>query len=422
MNRKEIKAKIREKRAKMDELRATGSKSDSIEELKRINSQMDELRAEVNDLEDKLLDTYNDGDGKPEPRGASQPIGATHILGTYGMGQAHKNNTNTGSDERMENGNVCSTQEYRSAFMNYVLRGARSEILEQRANATTLTADVGTVIPNTITNRIYEKLTSHSMIWDRITKTSVKGGVSVPISSLKPVATWVAEGSVSDTQKKTTGSVIFSYYKLQCRVALSLEADTVSLDMFETTLVENIYEAMIVAIETAVVAGTGAGQPLGITVDPGIPGGQVVAVKAVDLGTHEKWTDIVSNIPLAYESKVVLTMTKKDWDKYVVGMVDANGQPVARVTYGLSDRPERRFLGYEVVLVDNYLTSFDAAVAGEVFAFFVDYKDYIFNSNLQYTYKKYVDEATDGIIHKATLLADGKLAAPHSVILLKKSV
>lgn len=317
--------------------------------------------------------------------------------------------------------NTTSTLEYRQAFMNLVLRNVKSDILEQRANATTYTTDIGTVIPQPIIDRIYEKMTSHSMIWERIARTNVKGGVSVPTSSLKPVATWVAQGSVADKQKKTTASVIFSYHKLQCRVALSLEADTVSLEVFESTIVQNIYEAMIVAIETAVVAGTGSGQPLGITVDTSIPAGQIISVTAAEVGTFDKWNSIVSNIPLAYEGKVVLTITKKDWDKYIAGMTDAVGQPIARVNLGLTNRPERRVLGYEVVLVDDYLTSFDTAAADDVFAYFVDYKDYIFNSNLQYMYKKYFDEDTDETIHKATLLADGKLAVPHSVILLKKS-
>jgi HK97 family phage major capsid protein len=315
-------------------------------------------------------------------------------------------------------GTETDSNAYRKAFMEYVLRGVKSEALQQRA--TTTTGDIGSVIPETILNQIVEKMKAHGMIWNRITKSNVKGGVSIPTSSLKPTATWTAEGSVAAKQKKTTGSVTFSYHKLQVRVAVSLEASTVSLDIFEQTIVQNIYEAIVVAIETAVISGTGTGQPLGITVDTSIPAEQKIEVAPAEVGSYAKWTSIISNIPLAYENKVVLTMTKKDWDTHIVGMVDDNGQPVARVTYGLSGRPERRFLGYEVVLVEDYLPSFAAADDEDVFAFFVDYSDYVLNSNLQLTYKKYFDEDTDEWIDKATLIADGKLAAPHSVILLTK--
>jgi HK97 family phage major capsid protein len=312
------------------------------------------------------------------------------------------------------------SKEYRKAFMDYVLRGVRSDALQQRVNATTTTGDIGSVIPETILNQIVEKLKANGMIWNRITKTNLRGGVSIPTSNLKPTATWQGEGTVADKQKKTTGSVIFSYHKLQVRVAVTLEASTVSLDIFEQAIVENIYEAIIVAVEVAVIKGTGAGQPQGIIGDASIPAAQKLDIDQNEIGSYEAWTAIVSNIPLAYEGKVVLTMTKKDWDTHIVGMTDSTGQPIARVTYGISGRPERRFLGFEVILVDDYLISYGAAVNGDVFAFFVDYKDYVLNTNMQLMYKKYFDEDTDEWIDKATLIADGKLKAPHSALLLKK--
>jgi len=402
---------IAQKEARKKELGQRAQNTNDIPELRRINEELETLNAEIAELREQV------NTGGLSARSYGSPIGATRILGTYGLGQGAAMNQR--SDEPM-NGNVYASQEYRSAFMNFVLTGTRSDILEQRANATTLTSDIGTVIPTTIMNKVYEKMSAYSMIWNLITKANVKGGIAVPISSLKPIATWVAEGSLSDKQKKTTGSVTFNLYKLQCRVAISLEASTASLDMFESTVVENIYEAMIIAVEKAVVSGTGVGQPLGIIKDTSIPVGQIITVTAAEISTYDKWAAIIGSIPLAYESKVVLTLTKKDWDKHIAGMVDANGQPIARINLGLAERPERRVLGYNVVLVDDYLTSFDSAQVGDVFGYFADYRDYIFNSNLQMLYKKYFDEDTDEVIHKATELCDGKLAVPHSVILLKK--
>lgn len=399
--------RIRELEARRDTLAKRVEVSNDVNELRNLEKDISEINTELTDLRASVY-----------AQAERMPSGPLNVIGTYAMNTYQT--SSYGSDARM-NGDFYSTPEYRNAFMQYVLKGVRSDILEQRADATTQTGDIGTVIPTTILDKIYEKITAHSMIWDRVTKTNVKGGVNVPTSALKPVATWVAEGSVASKQKKTTGSVIFTYHKLQCRVAVSLEASTVSLSLFENTLSENIYEAMISAIETAVVSGTGNGQPLGITKDTSIPAGQVITINGTEVDLYTKWTSIVSNVSLAYESKVVITMTKKDWDKYIVGMVDANGQPVARVTYGLSDKPERRFLGYEVVLVEDYLPTFDVANTGDVFAFIVDYKDYLFNSNLQYLFKRYFDEDTDEWISKATLIADGKLAAPHSVLLIKKA-
>ena len=45
-----------------------------------------------------------------------------------------------------------------------------------------------------------------------------------------------------------------------------------------------------------------------------------------------------------------------------VGMIDTNGQPIARVNYGINGRPERTLLGRTVVLND-YMTSLGATIA-----------------------------------------------------------
>src|SRR5690606_2866377 len=92
--------------------------------------------------------------------------------------------------------------EYRRAFMDYVTRGVKSGVLEFRADETTLPSDIGAVIPTTILNRIVEKMEETGRIWSRVTKTSVQGGLEIPVSTVKPTAVWLAAGQVADKQKK----------------------------------------------------------------------------------------------------------------------------------------------------------------------------------------------------------------------------
>lgn len=103
------------------------------------------------------------------------------------------------SNEKREIG--TNTVEYRNAFMNYVLRGEAIPA-ELRANAVTKTSDIGSVIPQTVLDKIIEKIEAVGMILPLITRTAIKGGVTVPTSAVKPVATWVAESSGSDKQRK----------------------------------------------------------------------------------------------------------------------------------------------------------------------------------------------------------------------------
>src|SRR5690606_30852604 len=67
------------------------------------------------------------------------------------------------------------TMEYRRAFMEYVTRGVKNDILEFRQDETTLPSDIGAVIPTTILNRIVEKMEEVGRIWSRVTKTSIQG-------------------------------------------------------------------------------------------------------------------------------------------------------------------------------------------------------------------------------------------------------
>ena len=43
------------------------------------------------------------------------------------------------------------------------------------------------------------------------------------------------------------------------------------------------------------------------------------------------------------------------------------------------------------------------------------------NSNMAITYRRYFNEDTDEWISKATMIADGKLADPYGVVLIKKA-
>jgi len=311
------------------------------------------------------------------------------------------------------------TVEYRQAFMEYVTRGVKSDILEFRADQVTGIGDIGAVIPTTIINRIVEKMDERGQIWNRVTKTSVQGGVQIPVSTAKPKATWVAAGQVAEKQKKdVNGTIMFGYHKLQVRVATELVAGTVALPIFEATLADNIAEAMVAALDEAIISGTGTGEPLGI-INHTIPAAQIVEVTAAEFAKYQTWAKLMGKVPRSYRAGVSLIMNDGDWNTYIVGMVDNNGQPVARVTYGLDGTIQERFLGREVIPVEELLPSIDTAQPGDVVAILARLSDYMVNSNMAITYRRYFDENTDEWISKATMIADGKLADPNGVVLIK---
>ncbi len=394
-----IEKRLAEIAARKVEIRALLEGTEKVD-LDKINEELKTLETEETELRKRL----------EVAKGIQVGTVQTRVLAT----------TKTENPERRVI-DKTDTAEYRHAFMDYVTRSVKSDILEFREDVTTGTGDIGAVIPTTILSRIVEKMEEYGQIWARVTKTSVRGGVKIPVASAKPTATWVSAGSMSEKQKKqATGSITFSYYKLQCRVAVELVAEAVAMPVFEATIADNIYEAMIVALEKAIISGDGDGEPLGIAADTSIPAGQQVSVAPADLFEYDKWTSLLGKMPRSYRRGAVLILNDADWNKYIVGMVDANGQPVARTTYGLDGTQQERFLGKEVIPVEEYLPSIDDASSGDVIGIYCTLSDYMVNSNMQLTYRRYFNEDTDEWISKATMIADGKLADPNGVVLIKK--
>lgn len=322
--------------------------------------------------------------------------------------------------DKLENGTIADSVdmfdsiEYRKAFMQNVLKGTPIPAKFMNVDANTATTDVGTVIPTTVMEKIIEKIEATGMILPLVTRTAYKGGLAIPTSTVKPVATWVTEGSTSDRQKKTTGSITFTYFKLRCAISVSLETDTMALPVFESTFISNATEAMVKALEQAIISGDGTTQPKGILTET------VVTGQNVDLteGTAPTYADLVvaeAALPLAYESNAVWFMTKKTFMTFI-GMVDSQKQPIARVNYGINGRPERTLLGRQVILND-YMSSYASSVTADtIVAFLFNPKDYVLNTNYQMTIKKYEDNDTDDQVTKAIMLVDGKVVDKNSLV------
>lgn len=317
-----------------------------------------------------------------------------------------------------ETADMYDSIEYRKAFMNYVLNGTTIPTKFVNAAATTKTTDVGAVISPTVLNRIVEKMETTGTILPLVTKTAFAAGVTAPTSSVKPEATWVAEGAGSDTQKKTTRQIDIKGYKLRCAISMTLETSVMSLQVFETVFVNSVSEAMVKAQEKSFINGSGTGQPKGVLTETVADGQNIDLAVSAD-PTYQTLVDAEAALPLAYENGAVWNMTKKTFMKFI-GMVDTNKQPIARVNYGIDGKPERTLLGRRVVLND-YMTSLGAAIAKDtVVAFLFDWSDYMFNTNYNMVVKSYEDNDTEDQVTKAVMICDGKVIDKNSLVTITK--
>lgn len=390
--KKKLLALIARKKQEYAGLQKRSDESQDLAEVRSIGETLKKLADEIKEAEDMLAELDDEGDE-----------------GDSGDATGEASRSFVPADAQLRNAQVVATfstaqaqddkdLKYRNAFMEYVLRGTAIPA-ELRADANTLTGDVGTVIPTQLVNQIIEKFDNVGMILPLITKISYKAGVEIPTSSVKPVATWVSEGAGSDRQKKTTGKITFSYFKLRCEISMSMEVGTMALSAFEAKFVENVAKAMTYAVENAVINGTGTGQPKGILAETG--------VEVTGGATYTKLCEVEGAIPVEYETGAKWCMNKKTFMKFVA-MTDQAGQPIARVNYGIGGKAERTLLGRDVV-VSPYVADDKA--------FVFDFADYVLNTIYDMGISKKQDWETEDLLTKAVMSVDGKCVDTGSLII-----
>jgi HK97 family phage major capsid protein len=402
MDKKKLLALIAKKNERKTALVKQTETCEDVATLRSFSAEMDTLNEEIRSLQE-LADSIPDAD---DPDGRTAAV-TGQIPGMVPAGAPQSRAADT---EGME---------YRKAFMQYVTRGVAIPAELRAGDENTLTTDVGSAIPTVVVNQIIEKMETFGIILPLVTRTSYAAGVAIPTSTVKPVASWVSEGAGSDRQKKTTGTITFSRFKLRCEISMSMEVSVLAVSAFEAAFVRQVSEAMVKAIEGAIIStNNGATTPKGILAETPESGQAITA----DTLTYELLCNIEAAIPSAYETGAVHVMTKKTFMAYV-GMTDSNGQPVARITYGIGGLPERSLLGRPVVVIEgnSTLKSFASTLtAGDLFHFVFNFSDYVLNTAYDMGIQRKQDWDTEDMLTKAVMSVDGKVVDKNSLVTVKK--
>lgn len=393
LDRKEqIKALAREHRDSL----STDEVDKNIAEVEALNTQIREAEKqeeEIRSLEEKIKEAQNRAKLEEEKRGDKNYM---------------ENNT--------QNVEKRSSIEYRKAFMDYIQRGVKSDILETRADAATTTSTAATVIPTTVLDEIVKVSKISGNILPKVRKMNIKGGVKVPTLSVIPTASWISEDTPSDRKSLTTGSVTFSYYGLEVKIAQTLLSEYTSIDAFEREFALLAVEAMTNAKEIAIFNGSGSGQPTGILKTTGV---NETTLTAANFVKYDKLVEAVGKLPVGYRAGAEFAMASATWDK-IVGMVDTAGQPVARVNYGLGETT-RSLFGYPVNLVEeDRIKGIDTATADTDYIVVLgQFNKYAINSNGNLGVYKYRDEDKNQDVTKALEFLDGKVLDAKAFLRIK---
>lgn len=408
--KKKLEEMLQKKEARRAELVERSKTSEDVVELRSIHAEMDGLNDEIAELRGMLAALPNEDNQVTDPTSEEPQARSFNPIATYSTGnQPTKRHQEDEED-------IYGTLEYRKAFMNHVTKGTpipeeyRANTNEARSNELTIVGDVAAVIPTNVLNKVIEDMTTEGKILARITQTSFKGGVEIPISEINPTATWLeSEDQTSDEQKaKMKVKLSFGYHVLEAKVAIGLLTATVSLPVFEATIIKQLKKAMLQAIEKAIIEGSGEGQPLGITKYTNLPEDQIVEFTSDNIGTVTQWATVEAAIPEEVEDSVIYVMSKKTWEKYLNGMTDSTGQKIGLGR--INEKGQKLINGREVLVTDRF-PGFDKCDENGIFGVVVDLSQYMLNSNLAMYFKKYFNEDTNKWIYKTLMIVDGKMTA-----------
>lgn len=443
MKRSEIlKRRLTRLIAKRDKLSARALASTDVNEVRSINEQLEDINADIDDTQSEYdaavaAETAEEGEQRQAP-----PASATLVNG--GMTAAGSVVATFNGTQRSDE-NPYESMEYRRAFMAYVQRGAAIPVdllnkieeyrmslpTEMRAGVPVTTADTGAAIPMTIMREVINTVRKrYGNLYSKVRKMNIPGGVKFPIGALEASFRWINESTVSPRQSiGKLDTIEFSYNAAEIRVAQTFLARLLTIEDFETKLIEVISIAYMKAMDGGIVSGSGNGQMLGILNDPRVAAtSNVVTMTAAQINNWSAWRkNFFAKLPLGYrDGEFIFPLATVD--AYLETMADANNNPIFRQATGLevndgdARNPNGRFFGRDISLVEpDILPDFDTASSNDVIGIYWQPEEYAINENFGFTMRRYFDEETNEWVDKALVVVDGKVLNPNGIWLIKKA-
>lgn len=252
--------------------------------------------------------------------------------------------------EGMERDAILSTPEYRSAYLKRLQGKALNEV-EQRA-LTTAADSAGGAVPTQTLNKIIDKLRQTSALFPRINVSYVPGNLSIVVANAKNAAAWKAEGTDGTPADDTVTTINLTGYELIKLVEISAAAEAMTIDAFEAYIASEIGRQMAIAVENAILNGSGSGEPTGVL--QGITWDTTNSTTWAN-GTAVGYDNIVDGLallPTMYHNNAVFVMNRKMLFGGIRKIKDDSKQPI--FVYNAQDRAAMSILGYPVVL-DDYV-------------------------------------------------------------------
>lgn len=443
--KKFLKDLIARKKSEVEKLEARMKDSQNADEVRSIGDTLLALRDEINEAEKQLaeLDSKDDS-SEPDTMSADDKDNARSTklnpLATF-------SNLATDNSVRADE-DVRSTMEYRKAFKDYVQTGAIADVLQfrnnrngeivKRADTPLQSADLGVLLPTTVVQEIIKGVEkTYGMLYGKVRKLNVKGGIKFPIGSFGATFKRIGEtGAPTDRQKagEVNSYVEFSYKLGEIRISQTLLESVLSVPVFENEVAKVIVEAYVKAMDNEILNGSSANEMEGILTEVKKSSGSrilpanVISFTEAEMKDWKQWQKkLFAKIPLSMRSlSPEFVMTANTYEANIKTLADGNNRPLATEIFNPVDGAERAtFKGRTVAFIEEGLgiVNFDDGSTDDVFGFYwVPEKAYGINTNLEFATKRYWDEEKLEWVERAVVINDGKILDPKYLYVLKKVV
>lgn len=294
--------------------------------------------------------------------------------------------------------------EYRAAFLKQI-RGLELSEVEQRA-FTSAANSAGAAIPTQTANEILKKMKQYAPLLDEITLLQVAGNVTFAVENSIADAAKHTENSSISASADTLTSITLGSYEVVKLVQVSKTVATMSIDVFESWLVDMLAQKVSAKITRYLISGTGSSEPTGIGSITYNTTNSVTVASTASL-TDANVQSVIGLLPGSFDANAKWLMSKKTLFTDFMGL-----QNKAKNDIVINEGSKYFVYGYPVML-DEDIPLHDAYLG--------DLKNVVGNLSEVINIVSGFDINTNSYKYLGTAMFDSKIANAEAFVKLTKS-
>lgn len=267
---------------------------------------------------------------------------------------------------------VYATEEYRNAWINYVITGKDNEV---RA-LTTDAGSAGVVIPTELQKAI-ETAWEENPVLSMLTPHAIKGYFKVPVEMEADEAVWHTEGtSAPEEEEITFGEILLSPKMLKKWISWTDELASLAPAEFMAYIKNEVIYRVLKKLADSVLVGQADGNGNGVE---GIVGNDLTIALEDKPASFNVINEALAELLASAQDGAVIFMHPRTFFNEFMGLTDTTGRPIYNVGMDNTGKPVKMLNGLRVILVDC-MRPYEQASTGYPYAIVGNLKGYFLNT------------------------------------------